>query len=242
MQEPAPPVTTLEFDPGWILFQGNGVLAVNKPAGIPVHRGTGHELGVCDLIESWSRLHPGLIELRAGNPVRPAHRLDLEASGVLLLTLTKHAASELQQAIAAHVVEKRYYAVVAGPLEEKGTIRGLARSRLRGVYRTTEEELRYRRLQGDDRLSLIEVTPNGGKTHQIRALLAQAGRPLAGDLRYGKPKPARQFLEKFGVDHLLLHAHEATLPARLGLPRTLRAPLPEAWRKVAAEKGWSLPG
>jgi len=232
-----------EFDPDSILFQGGGVLAVNKPAGLPVHRGTSHAAGLAELIDEWVRRNPGMIEIRAGKPVRPAHRLDLEASGVLVFALHRTAARDVQEALSSRAAGKRYLAVIAGPVNAMGHIRGVVRSKLRGEYRRLESELAYRRLAGDERLSLVEVTPAGGRTHQIRALFAHEGRPLAGDLRYGKPKPARQFLEKFGVPHLVLHAHRLTLPASvLGTERVIEAPLPPALLRVMEMKGWPLPG
>ena len=232
-----------EFDPDWILFQGGGLLAVNKPAGLPVHRGTSHEAGVAELIDEWVRRNPGVIEIRAGKPVRPAHRLDLEASGVLVFALGRVPARALQEALSSRAAEKRYLAVIAGPVDAMGHLEGEIRSKLRGEYRRLEAELAYRRLAGDERLSLVEVTPAGGRTHQIRALFAAAGRPLAGDLRYGKPKPARQFLEKFGVEYLVLHAHRLTLPASvLGTERVIEAPLPPALLRVIEMKGWTVPG
>jgi 23S rRNA-/tRNA-specific pseudouridylate synthase len=235
--DPAPS----EFDPDWILFQGNGVLAVNKPAGLPVHRGTGHQIGLAEMIDEWARLHPRILEIRAGKEVRPAHRLDLEASGVLLLGLTRPAARAVQEAFAAHAAEKRYLAVIAGPVDALGHLKGKVRSKLRGVVRHMVAELTYRRLAGDERLSLVEVTPIGGRTHQIRWLFARAGRPLAGDLRYGKPKPARQFLEKFATPFLLLHARSVSLPASiLGAGRTIAAPVPETFLKVLEHKGWQV--
>jgi 23S rRNA-/tRNA-specific pseudouridylate synthase len=234
---PEPP----EFDPARVLFQGEGILAIDKPAGLPVHRGTGHLYGLAEAVEAWARMHPGVIHLQ-DRPPAPLHRLDLEASGVVLLGLTGAAARTVQAAFAGGLVEKRYLAVVAGPLDETGAIEGEVRSRLRGVYRQLASSLEFRRLAGDERLSLVEVVPQEGRTHQIRALFASAGRPLAGDLRFGKPKPARQFLARFGVAHLLLHARELTLPAGiLGPRRSFAAPVPEEFRRVAGEKGWSVP-
>jgi 23S rRNA-/tRNA-specific pseudouridylate synthase len=230
-----------DFDSAWVLFQGNGVLAVNKPAGVPVHRGTSHEFGVAEMIDEWVRRNPGVIEIRPGKPVHPAHRLDLEATGVLLFGLTRASASDLQTALASREVEKRYLAVVAGPVEALGRLDGTVRSKLRGEYRRLEAELTYRRLAGDERLSLVEVTPVGGRTHQIRDLFAQWGRPLAGDLRYGKPKPSRQFLEKFDVEHFILHARSITLPAGvLGATRTIEAPMPSALLGLLEKKGWKI--
>jgi tRNA pseudouridine65 synthase len=229
----------MEFDPDWILFHGSGLLAVNKPAGLPVHRGTCHEQGLAEKIDEWVSLHPGVLDIRTGKSVLPLHRLDREASGVLLYGLNRSTARKVQVALASRQVRKRYLAVVAGPLEEAGQLRGKVRSRLRGVYRWLKAELTYRRLEGDERLSLVEVFPGEGRTHQIRALFAQAGRPLAGDPRYGKPKPARQFLEKFELPSLLLHAAEIEFKESLpGLPRSVVAPLPASFQCLAEKKGW----
>lgn len=230
-----------EFDPDWVLFQSRGILAVNKPSGIPVHKGTGHNLGLTEMIDEWVRTNPGVIEIRSGKSVQPVHRLDLEATGVLLFGLSAQAALELQKAFASRELKKVYWAIVAGPVEALGHLHGKVRSKLRGEYRRLAAELEYRRLAGDERLSLVEVMPVGGRTHQIRDIFAQYGRPLAGDLRYGKPKPSRQFLEKFAVSSFCLHALRVTLPASiLGAERVIEAPLPESFSRVLATKGWGL--
>ena len=229
------------FDPEWILFQGAGLLAVNKPSGIPVHQGTGHEVGLAECIDAWARLHPGVIETGGGKPIAPLHRLDREASGVVLFGLTRAMSRQVQKAFAARTIRKRYLAVVAGPLKDTGQLRGKVRAKLRGDYRWLPASLEYRRLVGDDRLSLVEVTPKEGRTHQIRSLFAQAGRPLAGDARYGRPKPTRLFCERFEVPGLLLHAVELELEDNiLGRTRLLQAPIPKAFRKIAEKKEWPV--
>jgi len=240
-REPARPAA-FTFDPARILFQGRGVLAVDKPAGIPVHRGTDHPRGLAEAVDEWARTNPGRIEVEAGWPVSPLHRLDLEASGVVLLGLTREATRDVQSFFASGQVKKRYFAFVAGPVAEEATIKGKVRSKLRGVYRYVPSRIDYRRLAGDERLSLVEVSPHEGRTHQIRSLFADIGRPLAGDLRYGKPKPARQFLARFHVPCLLLHARELRLVGGIsGLPELFQAPLPDEFRRVCAEKGWAVP-
>jgi 23S rRNA-/tRNA-specific pseudouridylate synthase len=229
-----------EFDPERILYHAHGLVAIDKPSGVPVHRGTGHESGIAEILERWISLNPGVLEVRPGVPLRPVHRLDLEASGVLVLATTSGAASRAQEAFASRQVTKRYLTVVAGPVEPQGALTGSVRTRLRGRYRRAEAEIHFRRLRGDERLSLIEVVPQGGRTHQIRAILAEHGRPVAGDLRYGKPRPSRQFLEKFGVPHLLLHAWQLVLPASVtGKELALEAPLPQGFLRVFRQKGWS---
>ena len=229
----------MEFDPQSILFHGHGLVGVDKPAGVPVHRGTGHSVGVTDLLGEWISLNPGLLDVRPGRKIHPVHRLDLEASGALLLAVKTSAARVAKRAFEERSVTKVYLAVVAGPMPAEGELKGKIRSKLRGRYRHLPASLSYRRLRGDDRLSLVEVKPEGGRTHQIRALMARSGRPLAGDLRYGKPKPAQQFLERFGVGHFLLHAWRLGLPGEVtGRPLLVEAPLPAVFHSVIEQKGW----
>ena len=230
----------LEFDPQTILFHGHGLVAVDKPTGVPVHRGTGHDTGLTDLLGEWVSLNPGILDVRPGSKVHPVHRLDLEASGVLLMAVKTSAARNAKKAFEARTVSKSYLALVAGPMPAEGELKGKVRSKLRGIYRHLPASLRFRRLRGDERMSLVEVMPEGGRTHQIRALMARSGRPLAGDLRYGKPKPARQFRERFGMQHFLLHSWRLGLPEQVaGRPLLVEAPLPEGFRSVIDQKGWA---
>ena len=232
--------TPLIFDPRWILFHGNGLLAVNKPAGVPVHAGTGHAEGLAEKIDAWVHFHPGVLDIRAGKPVFPVQHLDLEASGVVLFALRRPLARKLQEAFDAGVVARRFLAVVAGPVGPVGAIRGTVRSRVHGRFRQVDAELSYRRVCGDERLSLVEVSPGKSRRHLIRALFSEAGRPLAGDSRYGRPKVAQRFLEKFQLRRLLLHSLEVELPQSvLAARKTIVAPLPEGLVRLAEQKGWS---
>lgn len=234
--------TIPEFEIDRVLFHGSGLLAVDKPAGLAVHGGTGHRFGLVESISEWVRLNPGVLDVKPGRRLHLIHRIDREASGVVLIALRAAIARRVQPLLAAAAVRHRYLAVVAGPLPEDGRLEGKVRSKLRGVYRHLPAALEFRRLRGDDRLSLVEVTPEGGRTHLVRALFAQANRPLAGDLRYGRPGPARKFLERFDLPLLLLHAVSLTLPEEvLGGERLLEAPIPEEMRRVCREKGWGDP-
>ena len=228
-----------EEPPAPILYEGDGLLAIDKPAGIPVHRGTAHETGIAERMSNWASVHPGVLPLGTHRQLLPLHRLDREASGALLLGVHRAVARKVQTGFADRSIRKRYLAVIAGPLKESGQLRGKVRSRLRGRYRYLPARLAYRRLAGDERLSLVEVEPQEGRTHQIRALFALHNRPLAGDLRYGRAKPAQQFLEKFGIEYLVLHACELALETKvLGHPLTIAAPPSPALLRVLEEKGW----
>jgi 23S rRNA pseudouridine955/2504/2580 synthase len=229
-----------DFDPDRILFHGHGIVVVDKPCGIPSHRGTGHDAGIAELVEQWVSLNPGILDVRPGTTIHPVNRLDLEASGVLVLSHKKSATRSAKEAFTERSIKKSYLAIVAGPVDAEGRLKGSVRTKLRGQYRRLKAELTYRRLRHDERMSLVEVSPEGGKTHQIRMLFAENGCPLAGDLRYGRPKPARQFLEKFGVEHLLLHAWKLEMPENaIGHALTFEAPLPEPFGRVCEQKGWA---
>ena len=230
----------MEFDPQTILFHGHGLVAVDKPPGVPVHPGTGHDTGMTDLLSEWVSLNPGILNVRPGSKVHPVHRLDMEASGVLLMAVKTSAARNAKKAFEDRTVSKGYLALVAGPMPAEGELKGKIRSKLRGSYRHLPASLRFRRLRGDERMSLVEVMPEGGRTHQIRALMARSGRPLVGDLRYGKPKPARQFRERFGLQHFLLHSWRLGLPGEVfGRPLLVEAPLPAGLCAVVEQKGWA---
>ena len=232
--------TPLPFDPRWILFHGNGLLAVNKPAEVPVHSGTAHEEGLAEKIDAWVHFNAGVLDVRAGKPVFPVQHVDLEASGAVLFALRRPIARKLQEAFDAGAVTRRFLAVVAGPVERFGAIRGKVRSRVHGRFRQVDAELTYRRVCGDERLSLVDVSPGKSRRHLIRALFAEAGRPLAGDSRYGRPKVAQRFLEKFQLERLLLHSLEVGLPPTvLAARKTIMAPLPERLVQLAEQKGWS---
>ena len=229
----------MEFDPNWILFHGHGLLVVDKPAGVPLHSGTGHDEGLVELIDAWVRLHPGTLDIRAGKSVVPAHSLDVGASGVTLLALRRQIARDLADAVSASTLRFQYWAVVSGPLPETGSIRGKVNSRAGPQTKSVEASLRFRRMCGDERLSLAEVFVNKIQRHAVRSLFASHGRALAGDSRYGKPKPSRQFLTKFALEHYLLHAAQVELPKEiLGSPRTLQAPPPADFIRLADQKAW----
>ncbi len=229
-----------EFGPDRVLFQGGGLLAIDKPAGIPVDEGTGHDRGIADIVAEWGRCHPGVLDLKVGKRPLPVQHHDLETTGVLLLATRRAMARRLQAAFSAGEIERRYVAVVAGPLAAEGEIRGKLRTRVGHRYERRDAALSYHTIASDERLSLVEANVRDGGRHLVRALFAQQGHPLGGDRRYGKPRPAEQFLERFGVPHFLLHCTEVVLPADiLGGERTIRAPLPGMFERVALEKGWS---
>ncbi len=182
-----------------VVAQGEGWLAIDKPAGMPVHPLREDETGTA--LGAVCARHPeihGVGEggLRSG----VVHRLDVDTSGVMLFATREDVWKRLREAFSAHEVEKTYRAVVAGRLDEGGSIAlGLAvarhrparvrvvpeheRLRARGVR---DVEMRWRPLELRDDSTLVEVQPVTGFLHQIRVVMAHLGHPLLGDRNYAK--------------------------------------------------------
>jgi 23S rRNA pseudouridine1911/1915/1917 synthase len=181
-----------------ILARGPGWLAVDKPAGMPVHPLEEAERGT--VLNALAASHPeihGVGEggLRSG----VVHRLDVDTSGALLLATEQACWRRLREAFSSHRVEKLYRALVWGRLESEQQLKvGLVVARHRpALVRVVDlsaaasgPELRVgtmlvRPLEALRGATLVEVRPETGFLHQIRATLAHLGHPIAGDATYG---------------------------------------------------------
>lgn len=207
-----------------ILFEDEELVAVDKPAGIPVHGAPGE---LRETITSWflarypaeaaafDARHPGVV-----------HRLDRDTTGVLLLAKTPAAQAALSSAFEARATAKAYLAVCDGvPRQPKAVIEApiardpADRTRMAIVRRGGRESRTGYRLLGHDSLrSLLLVDLYTGRTHQARVHLAAVGTPVSGDTTYGQPHPtaARQ----------LLHAWRIAVPHPRGGLLTVTSPLP----------------
>jgi len=204
-----------------ILFRDDYLLAVNKEAGFPVH-------------ETVDPLRPhvqGLLEKTIGQKTVLFHRLDLETTGVLLFGLDDCVNGPMTDAFRLRKVQKTYWAVVDGrwlpewnliesriekagggrwkSLPPKASKGDFARTRVRLVKTTGEK-------------SLIEVSPETGRTHQIRLHCLEKAHPVMGDRLYG-------VAERRGIP-MALHAKilEFQHPVT-GAPVRIEAPLPAYW-------------
>ena len=251
----APAAPAREFR---LLHEDDWLLAIDKPAGVAVHGGSGVSSGV---IEQLRAARPGARFLEL------VHRLDRETSGILLVAKRRSALTALQAQFRERATGKTYLALVEGrwPAGRKVLDAPLARYLLPGADGTPDAgERRVRvvakdhpdamhavtlvgvaaslQLDGDNApMTLLAVTIKTGRTHQIRVHLASAGHPIAGDDKYGRFERNRA-LHKLGLRRMFLHAWRLrfTHPAS-GEPMALQADLPDDLRGVLPAAALAAP-
>ena len=213
-----------------ILYQDEHLVAVNKPAGIPVEpsRWGEHPLHLSGALLSWAQKR----ELEGPLQQRPRalHRIDLGTTGVMLYALSLEAERYYRELFANRKIDKKYHALVLGEVHYPGVVDSpiapdASAGGLMRVYKHGKESLtEYEALTIFHGYTLIEARPKTGRTHQIRVHMSSVGHPLVVDPRYGgaesfmlseikrdyRPKAGRP--EKPLIDHLTLHAHSVSLP------------------------------
>lgn len=218
-----------------ILYEDNHLIAVNKPCGWPSAHFDGGE-------ETIDRVVREYLKEKYGKPGKVflgvVHRLDKPVSGVLLFARTTKGAARLSEQFRENLVDKTYWAVVEDrPLESKtlapaGTLEDwLRKDPMAGIVEVVPPEtedakqavLHYTIRASYNGLSLFEIRPQTGRTHQLRVQLASRGRPIYGDAKYGS---------RFGFGNGIgLHARSLSfLHPTKREPITIRAEIPKNWR------------
>jgi len=217
-----------------VLFEDNHCLAVNKPAGLRSQGDRSGEPSLVEVASHYLKTHYA----KPGNVyVGLLHRLDLPASGVMLLAKTSKAAARLSEQFRAGTISKLYWALVAGaPAEEAGTwadvlTKDRELNRAHAVSATNHEgkeaSVDFRVIERRGRQAKLELRPRTGRSHQLRVQLASRGLPILGDLKYGAKAPLKAL---DGGLRIALHARQITFthPTRHE-PISVLAPVPADW-------------
>ncbi len=251
-----------------ILYQDEYLVAVDKPAGLFVHR------SFMDKGEIYFALQ--LVRDQIGQYVYPVHRLDRPTSGVLLFALTKDVAQKLNEAFAnksnSHAegeensetdLTKTYYALVRGhlpftnlaelidyPLKEKLDKLGdknVSRDKAPQSAQTHYQVIKQASLPialgkfDSVRYSLVKLLPITGRRHQIRRHLAHLRSPILGDINYGDNKQNPFFIKHFGFKRLMLIAKSLCFTHPITNKKvTIAAEFDSQWKHVFTELNWSI--
>lgn len=204
-----PSMLQTDIDHNWlesrILYEDQVLLAFNKPAGMPVHGGTGQQCGVIEALRI-IRQKDHFLEL--------VHRLDLETSGCLLIAKKRSALRVLHDQFRSSQVKKFYQALLVGQMQckqqmvdapikvdrtqtgaRKVTVSGQGKHALTGI----------RLLRSGGGFTYVECKLFTGRTHQIRVHCHSIGHPIIGDQRYGDPVANHKAMQQ-GLKRQFLHA------------------------------------
>ena len=216
-----------------VLHRDGLMLVIDKPAGLPVHRGP----------KGGANLETAFEFLRYGLPRAPvlAHRLDRDTSGCLVLGRHRKATASLGLLFKHSRISKTYWAVVeGGPVEDEGVIE-MPLGRLnadRGWWMKPDAEglkavTNFRVLGRGDGMAWMALEPVTGRTHQLRVHSSASGWPIVGDNIYGSGP-------RFGEPMLHLHAREIVIPiSRNKDPIRVVAPAPPHLHERLRACGWN---
>ncbi len=189
-----------------ILYEDEGLLVIDKPAGLAVHGGSGVDFG---LIEALRKLRPHEAHLEL------VHRLDRDTSGCILIAKKRSVLKSLHDALRGDGVDKRYLALVHGkwPSHLREINAPLMKNELKSGERvvvvSNDGKASLTQFAVVERFgsvaTLIEAKPVTGRTHQIRVHAQFAGHPLLGDPKYGVDAANEEILRR-GLKRLFLHA------------------------------------
>ena len=209
-----------------ILFEDDGFMVINKPAGFAVHGGSGVSSGI---IEGLRLIRPEARFLEL------VHRLDKDTSGCLLIAKKRSALRKLQEFFRNSEIKKTYQALLAGQWDRKKLI--VTAPLLKNISKGGERivviskagkaaETLFTRIKLFRNATLVEASPKTGRTHQIRVHAASLGHAIVGDDRYGSDEINKLFKNK-GYKRMFLHAETLKFKHPVTNEKmTISAPLP----------------
>ena len=235
-----------------ILFENDSILAVSKPSGILTQRDRSGENALSDdvlgyLLRTGAVTEESLLLFRPS----PANRLDRNTSGIVLFGKTLAGQQALAEIIRKRLIRKQYRALVKGrfpaPVSDHAYLLKDAEKNQSSTFshpvegaeeiRTDFAPVRIFEGKEENSWTLLDIVLHTGKSHQIRARLADLGTPVAGDPKYGDPGSSRRLRDRYGLRSQLLHAYRIGFSKEEGVPEALRglaltAPYPPVFEKI----------
>ena len=234
-----------------IIYEDHDTAIINKPAGMLSQRAEGDEDSLVEYFIGYL-IESGVISEDDLATFRPSicNRLDRNTSGMICAGKTLAGLQRLSAAFHNRSLHKYYLCPVKGVVKQSAHIRGyLCKDADRNISRIFQEEREgasfietgYRPLGNNGRITLLEVALITGRPHQIRAHLAGIGHPILGDAKYGDISWNRQYRQKYGLKHQLLHAYRLEFPKEKEMAGELAgkiflAPVPALFHKILQEE------
>ncbi|KOO07080.1 tRNA pseudouridine(65) synthase TruC [Vibrio hepatarius] len=236
-----------------IIYQDEYFVAVNKPAGMLVHRSW--------LDKRETQFVMQTLRDQIGQHVFPLHRLDRPTSGVLIFALSSEVASQVMPMFANHEMEKTYHAIVRGWIEEQGRLDYALKVELDKIadkHASQDKEAQeaitdYKPLAKVEipystgkfpttRYCLMEMQPLTGRKHQLRRHMAHLRHPIVGDTTHGDGKHNKLFRDVFDSHRLLLHSSSLKFVHPFTQQEiVIKASVDQTWQRLCTEFGWVIP-
>ncbi|WP_413519784.1 tRNA pseudouridine(65) synthase TruC [Psychrobacter glacincola] len=234
-----------------IIYEDEFLVAINKEAGLLVHRSW--------LDKDETRFAMQLTRDSVGCHVFPVHRLDRPTSGVLLFAKSSAVARTLTEAFTEHNVTKRYLAVVRGFMPEQGTVDyalsfkpDAIADKFADLDKPPQEAVTHwqslaqvelpfavSKKHDTSRYSLVRLTPETGRKHQLRRHMRHVFHHIVGDTSHGDGRHNRFFRTQYDCARMLLHAQSLALSHPVtGEPLLLKAGLDSQWINILEEFSW----
>lgn len=171
-----------------IVYEDDNILLFNKPYGIVVHKGSGHDYGMIEILKSYYK----------NSDINFVNRIDKMTSGLILAGKNLKTIRKYTEYIRNKEVEKFYYVLVKGEVKEKKFI--IESNLLKGKENVNEDKegkwskTIFKTIKVKNGYSLLEAELVTGRTHQIRVQLAKKGYPILGDYKYGVQSGKKMYL------------------------------------------------
>ncbi|NLW39846.1 MAG: RluA family pseudouridine synthase [Tissierellia bacterium] len=205
-----------------VIYEDDNIILINKPAGLLSHSvDKDYGKNIVDALVYYL-YKKGEYNPRFEKTFKPAicNRLDRNTSGIIIGAKNYEALRVINQAIKNRYINRYYKTIVKGDVKKDGRIKGflskdveLNRVEISQSKKDDSKEIEtyIRVIKSSGQYTLLEVELITGRTHQIRAHLADIGHPIVGDAKYGDKKTNRYFKDKFGLHNQLLHSYRIVI-------------------------------